>query len=135
MSERHLKLLAELIPLLRRYSREVTREQIESNRETWLKVRGALEVAAQCCIDLALAMLSKRKLGPPQSYREAFALLASAGVIDDELARSLERWAGFRNVLVHLYTTLDLDVVCRALGETAPLEAFGRIAAAELASN
>lgn len=132
MSERHLRLLAELLPLLRRYSREVTHSQLETDRETWLKVRGALEVAAQCCIDLALAMLAKRGLGPPQSYREAFTRLAQAGLIDAGLAVELERWAGFRNVLVHLYTALDLDLVFKALGETGPLETFERIAARDL---
>lgn len=89
-------------------------------------------MAAQGCIDLALTMLARRKMGPPQSYREAFSLLAGAGVVDTNLAADLERWAGFRDVLVHLYTALDLDIVMKALGETAPLEAFERLAAREL---
>jgi uncharacterized protein YutE (UPF0331/DUF86 family) len=34
-----------------------------------------------------------------------------------------------RNVLVHMYTSLDLDRIHAALGRTAPLRAFLAIAA------
>ena len=132
MAESHLSLLTEMIALLERYSREVTRAQLDADRETWLKVRGALEVAAQCCIDLALFLISRRGLGLPQSYREAFSSLARAGMISAELASQLSDWAGLRNVLVHVYTDLDLERIHRALGESAPLVEFRSIVAREL---
>jgi len=44
----------------------------------------------------------------------------------------LAAWAGLRNVLVHVYTTLDLDRVVAAVGDTASLRAFHTIAAREL---
>lgn len=76
MSEAHLQLLLRLLPLLEQYAAEVTPTQIGADLEVWLKVRGGLETAAQCAIDLALAMVSRRGLGPADSYRRAFALLA-----------------------------------------------------------
>ena len=132
MSEAHLTLLAEMLELLERYSRTVSRADIERDRETWLKVKGALEVAAQCAIDLALTLVARRALGVPQSYREAFVLLARAGVIDGALADDLAKWAGLRNVLVHVYTAFDLDRICLALAQTAPLRAFHAVAVREL---
>ncbi|MBI3180692.1 MAG: DUF86 domain-containing protein [Myxococcales bacterium] len=134
MSEAHLRLLAEMIDLLESYARSVSRESIETDREVWLKVRGALEVAAQCCIDLALVILAVRGLGPPESYRDAFATLARAKLIEPELASQLEGWAGLRNVLAHLYTRLNLEKLHGALSQTAPLRAFHAIAARELRS-
>jgi uncharacterized protein YutE (UPF0331/DUF86 family) len=132
MSEAHLALLREMLDLLERYATTVTRPDLERDRETWLKVRGALEIAAQCCIDLALAIIAQRALAVPQTYREAFTTLARAGVIDGALAGDLESWAGLRNVLAHMYTALDLDRIHAALGATAPLRAFGAVAAREL---
>ena len=132
MSETHLALLREMLELLDRYATTVTRADLERDRETWLKVRGALEIAAQCCIDLALAIITQRALAVPQTYREAFTTLARAGVIDGALAADLAGWAGLRNVLVHMYTALDLDRVHAALAATAPLHAFGTAAAREL---
>ena len=83
-----------------------------------------MRLAAQCCIDLALQEVSRRGLGAPQSYREAFDALARAGVVDAALARDLEDWAGLRNVLVHVYTTLDLDRIHAAIAETEALRRF-----------
>lgn len=133
MSEAHQTLLHEMLDLIGRYAGTVTRDALDRDRETWLKVKAALELAAQCAIDLALDIVARRALGVPQSYRDAFAMLARAGVIDAALARELEGWAGLRNVLVHVYTALDLDRIHRALRETAPLRAFHAVAARELA--
>ena len=133
MAEAHLTLLLELIELLERYARDVSRADLERDRETWIKVKATLETAAQCAIDAALELVARRALGTPQTYREAFVMLARAGVLEPPLATALQGWTGLRNVLVHMYTRLDLDRVHSALRETAPLRAFHAIAARELA--
>ena len=89
-------------------------------------------MAAQCTIDLALSVIARRGLGVPQSYREAFELLARANIIDAELATELQKWAGLRNVLVHVYTALDLERIHRALAQTGPLHTFQARIAGEL---
>ncbi len=132
MSERHLALLEEMLQLLERYATSIRREDLDADRETWLKTKAALELAGQCAIDLALGIVTRRGLGVPQSYREAFFALARAGIIDATLAQQLAAWAGLRNVLAHIYTALDLDRIHSALSETEPLRAFHRIAAKEL---
>ena len=132
MSEAHQALLLEMLDLLERYAATVKRADLEHDRETWLKAKGALEVAAQCAVDLALRIVARRGLGVPQSYREAFSLLVRAGVVDAPLGGELEKWAGLRNVLVHVYTALDLDRIHAALAQTAPLRAFHAVAAREL---
>lgn len=134
MAEAHLSLLLEMITLLERYARDVRRRDLDADRETWLKVKAALEVAAQCAIDSALDVVARRGLGTPQTYRDAFAVLARAGIIDGDLRDALQSWAGMRNVLVHMYTRLDLDKVHAALAKTAPLRAFHAVIARELAS-
>ncbi len=133
MGEAQLTLLLEMLALLERYAQTVPRQELDTNRETWLKVKAGLEVATQCAIDLALDLISRRGLGVPQSYRETFTVLARAGVIDAALATQLQGWAGMRNVLVHMYTTLDLDRVHAALSDTASLRTFHGIVARELA--
>jgi uncharacterized protein YutE (UPF0331/DUF86 family) len=132
VGEAHLVMLEKTLALIDRYARDVKRADLETDWETWVKVRAALELAAQCAIDAALDLISKRGLGPPQTYRQAFAALAAAGIIDGQLLGELQAWAGMRNVLVHLYTKLDLDRVFAALSLTAPLRQFRTIAAKEL---
>jgi uncharacterized protein YutE (UPF0331/DUF86 family) len=52
-----------------------------------------------------------QQLGIPQDSREAFDILASAGLFPREQAEKLRRMVGFRNVAVHDYQALNLDIV------------------------
>ena len=81
--------------------------------------------AVQIVIDLATAACLHLKLGTPATYAEAFRRLAEAGHLDRELAARLERAAGFRNVVAHVYEQLDMVRVHRAAQtEPADLRAF-----------
>ncbi len=70
-----------------------------------------LQRACQASIDLALHLVRARGLGVPQQSRDAFALLVEAGWLDPALAKRMQRMVGFRNVAVHDYRALNLDVV------------------------
>jgi uncharacterized protein YutE (UPF0331/DUF86 family) len=115
------------------YAGRVSRAQFEADLDTWLMVSRALELVAQCCVYLGMEIVSKRGLGVPETYREPFVRLAQSGILSPELSAHLQGWAGLRNVLAHLYTTVDLDrLLAAVLEDKAPLRAFGRIAAREL---
>jgi uncharacterized protein YutE (UPF0331/DUF86 family) len=62
-------------------------------------------------IDLANYVVRARKLGVPTTSAEAFDLLATSGVISHEMAESLKGMVGFRNVAVHQYRDLDMEIV------------------------
>ncbi|MGH7183161.1 MAG: type VII toxin-antitoxin system HepT family RNase toxin [Nitrospiraceae bacterium] len=70
-----------------------------------------LQRACETSIDLAMYVISQRRLGIPQDSRDAFTLLQTAGILPAELATHMQRMVGFRNVAVHEYTRLNLDVV------------------------
>ena len=70
-----------------------------------------LQRACETSIDLAMYVISQRRLGIPQDSRDAFTLLQTAGILPAELATRMQRMVGFRNVAVHEYTRLNLDVV------------------------
>jgi uncharacterized protein YutE (UPF0331/DUF86 family) len=70
-----------------------------------------LQRACEAVIDLAMALVRDHRLGPPQESRHAFELLRDAGLIDAELARRMAGTVGFRNVAVHDYQRLNLDIV------------------------
>ena len=70
-----------------------------------------LQLAAQATLDVASHIVSDDRLGEPRTNRNLFELLAQHRWIDATLAGSLEDMAGFRNVLVHGYADVDLDIV------------------------
>ncbi len=70
-----------------------------------------LQRACETSIDLAMYVISRRRLGLPQESRDAFTILQTAGILPADLATPMHRMVGFRNVAVHEYTRLNLDIV------------------------
>lgn len=70
-----------------------------------------LQRACEAAIDLAMHSVRVRRLGIPQDSRDAFELLRKARVLDAELAGKMQSMVGFRNIAVHRYQALDLEVV------------------------
>jgi uncharacterized protein YutE (UPF0331/DUF86 family) len=136
MGESQLELLERLLARLDLYAISVTRQELELDLDTWLKVSRALEIVAQCCLDLAMEIVAKRALGVPATYRDAFARLAQAGLLTPEQATVLQGWAGLRNVLAHLYASIDLDRLYAAMTEDKTvLRELAQIAARELSGD
>jgi uncharacterized protein YutE (UPF0331/DUF86 family) len=74
-------------------------------------VEHTLQLAIQAALDVASHIVSDERLGEPDTNRDVFRLLERAGVVPPELGQRLERMAGFRNVVVHLYQDVDLGIV------------------------
>lgn len=74
-------------------------------------VERTLQVAIQAALDVASHIVSDRRLGEPATNRELFTLLERDGWVPSELRARLADMAGFRNVIVHGYDDVDLDVV------------------------
>lgn len=70
-----------------------------------------LQRACEACIDVANIANKHHKTGIPQSGRDSFELLAKAGYLSAPLATNLQKMVGLRNIAVHNYQTLNLDVV------------------------
>jgi uncharacterized protein YutE (UPF0331/DUF86 family) len=65
--------------------------------------------ACRAAIDLGMRWVRLEGLGVPKESRDAFGHLAEAGRKSRELAESLKKLAGFRNVVIHDYRAIDLD--------------------------
>lgn len=70
-----------------------------------------LQRACEASIDLAMHIVSEKKLGVPKASRESFKLLQEAELIDATLAKTLMNMVGFRNIAVHDYQSLELDIL------------------------
>lgn len=88
-----------------------------------------LQRACEAAIDLGLHLVRVRRAGLPQRSRDAFDLLVTAGLLPDGLGDRLAGMVGFRNIAVHDYQKLDLDVVQAIIEERLPdLREFVRVA-------
>ena len=74
-----------------------------------------LQLAIQSALDVCSHIVSDEKLGEPQTNQELFTLLERHGWLSAPLAVNLRNMAGFRNILVHGYQNLNLDILIDAL--------------------
>lgn len=70
-----------------------------------------MQRACEQAIDLANHLVKTRKLGIPKDSRDSFQLLVDDKLIPAELGDKLIKMIGFRNVLVHEYQQLDLELM------------------------
>lgn len=70
-----------------------------------------IQRACEACIDLAMHIVSEKRLGLPKTSREAFDLLEQANLLQPALAKSLKAMVGFRNIAVHDYQSLNLNIL------------------------
>jgi uncharacterized protein YutE (UPF0331/DUF86 family) len=82
--------------------------------------------ACESAIDLANHLVRLHRLGTPAWSAQAFELLGKASLIPSDLATSMTRMVGFRNLAIHEYDRIDMDLV-ESLFE-APLEDLLRFA-------
>ncbi|PXA03802.1 hypothetical protein DDZ13_10395 [Coraliomargarita sinensis] len=76
-----------------------------------------VERACQAAIDLAMHVVASKHLGMPQSQADAFRLLADSGEIDRKLSERMIGMCGFRNILIHQYQDLELDLLHKVATE------------------
>ncbi|MFP4487469.1 MAG: type VII toxin-antitoxin system HepT family RNase toxin [Campylobacterales bacterium] len=70
-----------------------------------------LERASQACIDIASHITRVYKLGVPKSTRELFVLLEENKFISKKSSENMQKMVGFRNIAVHDYQNLNLDIL------------------------
>ncbi len=79
-----------------------------------------LQRACEGCLDLAMHLISEQKLGIPQSTRDAFDLLQRAGIIERDLNASLKAMIGFRNIAMHDYQAVQVEILEEMIEEQLP---------------
>lgn len=74
-----------------------------------------LQRACEASIDLAMHLVAVKRLGIPQNSRDSFELLCRNSFISDDTAIRLKRMAGFRNIAVHDYQTIQMEIVVKII--------------------
>jgi len=123
---RHLAALREALTNLRRHS-GATPGMLRADMDLRWTVEHGLQLCAQNAIDISthLATAAGRDAS---DYTSAIDRLTDTGVLPAAFGARFRRIAGFRNVLVHDYVEVDLDVVARVLDENLDdFEEFARL--------
>lgn len=67
--------------------------------------------ACEQAIDLGNHVVRLLKIGVPNEKKEVFYLLQKEKIIDEDLAQKMCKMIGFRNISVHEYEKLNINIV------------------------
>jgi uncharacterized protein YutE (UPF0331/DUF86 family) len=70
-----------------------------------------LQRACELSIDMGNYIISKKSFRTPKTSRDVFEILADNSVIDTSLSVKLQKMTGFRNIAVHDYQRIDLNIL------------------------
>lgn len=70
-----------------------------------------LQLAVQGCIDISAHILADHGWGVAGSINETFYILRDKNVISLEMMEKMVSMAGFRNILIHEYEDVNLEIV------------------------
>jgi uncharacterized protein YutE (UPF0331/DUF86 family) len=80
-----------------------------------------LHLACECVLDIAHHVISDQGFRQAKSNKVAIEILSEEHLIGEALSTRLQRWMGFRNVLVHFYVDIDhgrsYDAIQEDLGD------------------
>jgi uncharacterized protein YutE (UPF0331/DUF86 family) len=62
-------------------------------------------------VDIGAHLIAGMEVPPPDTMGQTFDLLTQEGVLNNELASSLKKTVGFRNIAVHNYKNINWNIV------------------------
>lgn len=121
---RRLAALRRALENLRRHAGR-TAADLHGNTDLRWTVEHGLQLCAQNALDIATHLVAAAGMDAPD-YATAIDRLAELSVLPVEFTVRFRQVAGFRNVLVHGYLEVDMELVARILSEQ--LEDFAEFA-------
>ena len=113
--DRHLIALRRTLVFLRRHE-DISKELLGADTDRRLAIERGLQLCAQNALDIAGHLSSALGLDP-HSYGSSIDSLVEAEVLPRSFGARFRGIAGFRNVLVHGYLDVDLDLIVRMLSD------------------
>ena len=100
--------------------------ELDNNYELRSAVERNFQLAIESAIDIGEIIIAKEGFERPEDYRTVFLTLGTKGIIPVDFAEDFSKAAGFRNVLVHIYEDIDMNILYTFLTER--LEDFDEFA-------
>lgn len=76
-----------------------------------------LQRATEAAIDIAAHIAASEGLGLASAIKDNFRFLNEAGIIDESLLKKMQSMVGFRNIAVHDYQSINVDILKSILTE------------------
>ena len=93
----------------------VDEEELSNNYLLKSAIERNLQLAIESALDIGEVIIASEDLQKPENYRSIILNLGSEGIIPYDFAERFSEAAKLRNILVHMYTEVDPEVVSQVL--------------------
>lgn len=90
---------------------DLTRQDYTADWKTQRIVERTLQMMIETCADIANHIISDTNARPPVTYADTFKVLLENGIISSGLFGTMEKMVKFRNIIVHQYEEVDVEIV------------------------
>jgi uncharacterized protein YutE (UPF0331/DUF86 family) len=117
----HLDHLKQFIKKLELYQDMVDKKRFLTDPMAQDAILKALEQITEAMITIATMMIAQRGFRKAENNEDLFTILAEAKVYPAAFGEQLKGLGGFRNILVHDYININLELVYKNLKRGLPL--------------
>ncbi|MCK8828005.1 DUF86 domain-containing protein [Natroniella acetigena] len=101
----------EYLDFLREIKQDYSLEEFKSNPMVYGSTERFLHLTIEALIDIGNHLIADQGLGRVEAYSDIPKILYQNNYLDQDLKDIFIKIVGFRNVLVHDYMEVDLDIV------------------------
>ena len=109
-----LEKLQQYVKILESY-KKYSLEEIKNDYTLRGAIERYLQVAIECAIDIGEMIISFEALRKPETYREVIRILGEKNILPKDFSNKFEDAVKFRNILVHMYTDIDINILYKIL--------------------
>lgn len=123
---RKLRFMKRYVDFLKSH-RAISAEELEENYELRSAIERNLELALESMLDIGEIIISEKGFEKPEDYKSVMLILGKEGVLPKVFAEKLVPAVGVRNILVHMYTEVDVKKICEFLrGNLGDFDEFAK---------
>lgn len=123
---RKLRFMKRYVDFLKSH-RAISAEKLEENYELRSAIERNLELALESMLDIGEIIISEKGFEKPEDYKSVMLILGREGVLPKVFAEKLVPAVGVRNILVHMYTEVDVKKICEFLrGNLGDFDEFAK---------
>ncbi len=107
----------EYLAVLKTIKRNYTLQDFQKDPMVYGSAERFLHLCIEAMLDIGTHIIADQNLGKVEFYSDVPCILWENRYIDKETRDLFIKMAGFRNILVHDYLEVDLDIVYRVIQE------------------
>jgi uncharacterized protein YutE (UPF0331/DUF86 family) len=89
--------------------KDVSKEKLNDDYILRSAIERNFQLALESVLDIGEIIISMKDLEKPEDYKDIIEILGKENILPREFAKKFAPAAGFRNILVHKYTEVDID--------------------------